>query len=152
MRIPIPLLLAAGLMVIIAAMAVQLFSSYVTPPDFSDQTKPFETKLVAMSPPRPGAAVKVGAFASAKERCTDASVVADVGEGFEVLSGETEWSGGLYPGDSKAVVFIARARGYGRFSIVAHVECRRTDALLTDTVEYVYDVGREWTTVEWRRL
>jgi len=148
----IPLLLAAGMMMIIAFMAFQLFSSYVTPPDFSDQTKPFETKLTAMSMPRPGSAVKMGVFVHATERCTDAGLRADVGQGFELVSGETKWNGGLYPGDSKALVFMVKATGYGNFSIRAHTECRRTDSLLTDTVEYVYAVGPENTNVVWNEL
>lgn len=148
----VPILLVVGLLMIMGAMAYQLFSAYVTPPDFSGQQKPFEARISAMSPPRPGVTVKMGLFARALEHCGDVRMRTEVSEGFELLAGQTEWNGELYPTDVKSLVFLVKPKGLGRFVIKGHVECRRPDVLLKDTVEYEYNITSEKTTVAWRHL
>ena len=147
----VPVLLAAGFIMIITAMAWQVFSGYVTLPDFSGQEKPFEARVSAMSLPRPGVPVKMGIFARALWRCEDARIRAEISEGFEFLFGETEWHGEMHPNDVRSVVFLVKPRGLGQFTVKGYAECRNPDSLLSDTVEYEYNITSESTTVEWRR-
>ncbi len=151
MRNLVSLLLTIGLIMVVSGMAYQLFSAYVTPPDFSGQEKPFEAGISSMSPPRPGVPVKMGLFGRALEYCRDFRMEADISRGFDVLSGETAWQGEVYAGDVRSVVFMVKPMGLGSFIVRGRVECRREDSLVQDIVEYEYDIDRERTTSTMRR-
>ncbi|MFH1294409.1 MAG: hypothetical protein ABIH90_00520 [Candidatus Aenigmatarchaeota archaeon] len=147
MRQLIPLLLVLGLLMIIAAMAYQLFSTYVASPEFTNQTKPFEARITQMSMPRPGQAVKMAVFAKSLQKCDDLRLSADISQAFEVISGETSWIGEAYPGDIQSITFVVGSRGTGTYTIKGHVECRRLDGIDQDTVVHSYEIGNDYTEV-----
>lgn len=141
------ILLAVVLVIAVGVGVYFLVYNYVTPPDFSGQTKSLEARIVQMSMPRPGEPVKMGLFSSSMETCPDLVMSVDLGQAFELVGGQTEWRGKSTSGVN-GMVFVVKPKGYGRFSITGSAVCRLSNGSVSDTVKNTYEIDADGTRVE----